>query len=272
MVEVILNVKVVGGFDSVFGNKEKGTWGYEDVDWSYRAQCLGFKLKWIGHPNAFPFYHIDTTLKPKSESQANALIKAQQILHSKYNLEEIELFSRIPYPFTREQMEDSVNGIKLNVGCYYTHYEGFINIDIKNDVGADLISDMRSLDQHFKPGSVSLILSSHSLEHIPIEDAKVFLEKCFKILRPGGHIVVEVPDCEDMDERVARGEMTNYDKQCHIEGMPQEFGQKHEYCYIESDLRNILDKAGFEVIRRNPQVSVAALEDRAIRLDCVKRS
>lgn len=263
---------VVGGFDGVFGNKEKGTWGYEDVDWSYRAISLGYKLKWIGHPNAFPFYHIDTTLKPKSESQANALIKAQQILHSKYNLEEIEFFNRIPYPLTREQMEDSVNGIKLNVGCYYTHFDDFINIDIKNDCGADLISDMRSLDQHFAPGSVSLILSSHSLEHIPVEDAKVFLEKCFKILRPGGHLVVEVPDCEDMDERVAKGEMTNYDKQCHIEGMPSEFGQKHEHCYVESELRNMLDNSGFDIIRRNPQVSVIALEDRAIRLDCVKRS
>jgi GT2 family glycosyltransferase/glycosyltransferase involved in cell wall biosynthesis/predicted SAM-dependent methyltransferase len=263
---------VVGGFDGVFGNKEKGTWGYEDVDWSYRAISLGYKLKWIGHPNAFPFYHIDTTLKPKSESQANALIKAQQILHSKYNLEEIELFSRIPYPFTREQMEDSVNGIKLNVGCYYTHFDDFINIDIKNDCGADLISDMRSLDQHFAPESVSLILSSHSLEHVTKEDAAEVIKIFNKILRPGGHLVVEVPDCENMDERIAKGEMTEYDKQCHIEGMPSEFGQKHEHCYVESELRNILNNNGFYVIRRNPQVSVAALEDRAIRLDCVKRS
>lgn len=49
----------VGGFDPVFGNKEKGTWGWEDTDYSYRLESMGFKL--IGViGNDFPFYHHTT--------------------------------------------------------------------------------------------------------------------------------------------------------------------------------------------------------------------
>ena len=266
MVEVISNVEVVGGFDSVFGNKEKGRWGYEDVDWSYRAQCLGFKLKWIGHPTAFPFYHIDTTLKPKSESQAEALLKAQSILHAKYDMNEINAFNRTVYPFTREQMEASMNGINLNIGCYYTSIPGFINVDIKDDCGADLVCNMKDLHNHFKENSVSVILASQSLEHITKDEAVYTLTMWNKLLKPGGHLIVEVPDCEDMDARIARGEMTEADKRCHIEGTPHEFGQKHEHCYTEGELRNILINTGYRVLARNPNVS----DQYALRLDCIK--
>ena len=64
---LLVPVKVwrqVGGFDPVFGNKEKGTWGYEDTDWSYRLQSMGYKIKGISAEN-FPFYHEDTTCKKK---------------------------------------------------------------------------------------------------------------------------------------------------------------------------------------------------------------
>lgn len=258
---------IIGGFDPVFGNKEKQTWGYEDVDWSYRAQCHGFKLKWIGNYN-MPFIHEDTTIKPKTEERERALIKAQSILHSKYDLNEIDYFSRTGYPFTKEQMEASVNGINLNIGCYYTHFDNFINIDIKNDCGADLICDMREIDNHFKDNTVSVILASQVLEHVILSDAEIFLSKCYRMLRPGGHLIVEVPDCENMDERVKNGEMHEEDRRCHIEGMPNEYGQAHLHCYVESELRAMISRAGLKVIQRNSESSDK--DAYAIRLDCIK--
>lgn len=260
---------VVGGFDPVFGNKEKQTWGYEDVDWSYRAQSHGFKLKWIGNYK-MPFIHEDTTTKPKTEERERALLKAQSILHSKYDLNEIDLFSRTGYPFTREQMEASVNGINLNIGCFYTHFENFINVDIKDDCGADLICNMMEIDNHFKDNTVSVILASQVLEHVILSDAEIFLAKCYRMLRPGGHLIVEVPDCENMDERVAKGEMLDFDRKCHIEGTPSEYGQAHLHCYVESELRDLISRRGFNIIGRNPESSDK--DAFAIRLDCVKRN
>ena len=37
--------ETVGGFDPVFGNLKEGTFGWEDTDWSYRCESLGFKLR-----------------------------------------------------------------------------------------------------------------------------------------------------------------------------------------------------------------------------------
>jgi len=257
---------VVGGFDPIFGNKEKGTWGYEDVDWSYRAQCKGFKLKWI-ESYYFPFIHEDTTFKPKSEERQQALLRAEEILLNKYDLNEVNYLRRFPYPLTDEQMEASLHGINLNIGCYYAIYDNFINIDLNPDVKPDLCINMMDIDKHFAKNSVSLIIASQVLEHVVYDEAFEFLRKCFEILKPGGHFVVEVPDCDNMDERIANGEMNEEDKRCHMEGNPQSPGQAHLHCYGEKNLQEMVTRAGFNILRRNPASSDK--DTLAIRFDCI---
>ena len=259
---------VVGGFDPVFGNKEKGTWGYEDVDWSYRAQCKGFKLKWI-ESYQFPFIHEDTTFKPKSEERQLSLLRAEEILLKKYDLNEVNYFRRFPYPLTDEQMEASLHGTNLNIGCYYAKYDNYINIDINPDVKPDLCINMLDIDKHFPMNSVNVIIASQVLEHVVVDEAYTFLKKCFDILRPGGHFVVEVPDCDDMDERIAKGEMDTEDKRCHVEGNPGAMGQAHLHCYGEKDLRDMLSITGFNILGRNPASSDK--DTLAIRFDCTKK-
>ena len=259
---------VVGGFDPVFGNKEKGTWGYEDVDWSYRAQCKGFKLKWI-ESYQFPFIHEDTTFKPKSEERQRSLLRAEEILLKKYDLNEVNYFRRFPYPLTDEQMEASLHGSNLNIGCYYAKYDNYINIDINPDVKPDLCINMLDIDKHFPMNSVNVIIASQVLEHVVVDEAYTFLKKCFDILRPGGHFVVEVPDCDDMDERIAKGEMDTEDKRCHVEGNPGAMGQAHLHCYGEKDLRDMLSITGFNILGRNPASSDK--DTLAIRFDCTKK-
>lgn len=259
---------VVGGFDPVFGNKEKGTWGYEDVDWSYRAQCKGFKLKWI-ESYQFPFIHEDTTFKPKSEERQLSLLRAEEILLKKYDLNEVNYFRRFPYPLTDEQMEASLHGSNLNIGCYYAKYDNYINIDINPDVKPDLCINMLDIDKHFPMNSVNVIIASQVLEHVVVDEAYTFLKKCFDILRPGGHFVVEVPDCDDMDERIAKGEMDTEDKRCHVEGNPGAMGQAHLHCYGEKDLRDMLSITGFNILGRNPASSDK--DTLAIRFDCTKK-
>jgi hypothetical protein len=259
---------VVGGFDPVFGNKEKGTWGYEDVDWSYRAQCKGFKLKWI-ESYQFPFIHEDTTFKPKSEERQLSLLRAEEILLKKYDLNEVNYFRRFPYPLTDEQMEASLHGTNLNIGCYYAKYDNYINIDINPDVKPDLCINMLDIDKHFPMNSVNVIIASQVLEHVVVDEAYTFLKKCFDILRPGGHFIVEVPDCDDMDERIAKGEMDTEDKRCHVEGNPGAMGQAHLHCYGEKDLRDMLSITGFNILGRNPASSDK--DTLAIRFDCTKK-
>jgi predicted SAM-dependent methyltransferase len=55
--------------------------------------------------------------------------------------------------------------IKLHLGCGYKHIKGFINVDVRELVGVDLVDDIRKLNS-FKNESIDLIYASHVLEHI----------------------------------------------------------------------------------------------------------
>ena len=257
--------KKVGGFDPVFGNKFKGTWGYEDVDWSYRCLSSGFKLKGIDIPD-FPFFHKDTTIKEKPQWKIDGLLKAEQLLYEKHNKNQIEKFCRTGYPFLPYQM--SINGLKLNIGCYYMHIDGFINIDIQEGVGADLVCDMRKVGDYFKDNSASLILLSQCLEHVNLEDAQSVLNKLHSILRPGGVLIVEVPDGDDLNAKLERGEISQHDYDVLLKGVSEPH-QEHKLLFTRSSLEENLRKVGFNNIHH---VSSEFTSDKwqSIRIDCIK--
>jgi len=261
---------LVGGFDPVFGNNKKQTWGYEDVEWSYRVFLRGFKLLGV-RGTEFPFYHEDTSFKQKTPEREKALLKGYDLLISKYNTNEIQKYNRTVYPFTKDQMD--VNGIKLNIGSYYMYIDGFINIDIKDNIGADLICDVRNLNSHFQPNTVDMILSSHNLEHVTKEDGLKVLNIFHQILKDKGILILEVPDCENLDEKLKDG---NIDKDLYNtckHGCPSEFGQKHEMEYTRESLKKLLEESGFKSIVEKHETSVGPNFNKgsyAFRYDCVK--
>lgn len=258
--------EVVGGLDPVFGDPiGKGTWGFEDVDWCYRAQCLGFKIKGV-ETTTFPFYHEDTTFKPKTPERDKAILRAKDIFFSKYDLSEINEFCRTSYPFEPYQMWIT-HGKKLNIGCFYMYIDGWINIDVNPKCKPDLVCDVREIDSKFEENSVDIILLSHTLEHLYLEEAKPTLEKLSKILKPGGYLIIEVPDCEGLDERVEKGEMDEQGKQIWLYGSPNEKYQEHKTLYTEEILRKVIIDAGFTNFQRNSTVGIPAY---CIRFDIRK--
>ena len=262
--------EVVGGFDPVFGNKEKQTWGYEDTDWSYRAFLKGFKITRV-RGFEFPFYHADTTNKPKTPERELALLKAKDVIFSKYDIPKIKEYNRTVYPFTEEQI--NILEPKLNVGCYYMYIDGFINVDIKTDIGADLISSGQDLYKHFQPNSINMILASHMLEHVKYTEAKKMLTTWKTILRPGAFLCLEVPDCENLDEKLANGIIDKQLYETIKHGCPPEFGQKHEYEYTRASLKQLLEEVGFVNIVENPETSLGInfkLRSESFRYDCRK--
>lgn len=259
---------VVGGFDTVFGNKEKGTWGYEDVDWSYRAFLQGFKLLGV-KGNEFPFYHADTTFKPKSEERQNGLLKAFNLLMNKYDKGEIDKFyNRTVYPFTPEQME--CRGTKLNIGCYYMYIDDFINIDINPNIGADLVCNALDVKNHFRPNSVEFILCSHMLEHLNENEAIEALKSYRDILVPGGFLTIEVPDCEDLERKLQEGIITEHIKKINEIGVDSNFGMEHKIQFTRNKLEEYLKEAGFVYITENKFCSTGYDNKITFRFDCRK--
>jgi len=247
---LLTSVKVweqVGGFDPVFGNKEKGTWGYEDTDWSYRLQSMGYKIKGIDS-EGFPFYHEDTTGKEKTEWQVKGLLKAKELLLSKYDIKEVQKL--LKYPFTQEQCE--IPGKKLNIGCYYMYMDGFVNVDLNPDCKPDIVGDIRDLE--FDNESVSLILNSQTLEHFDLPDVKELLSKFYKWLIFGGHLIIEVPDVGKILNLIEAGEDPKKYEGA-IYGNLNVIGQKHISQFDEVLLTNMLKEAGFNCIKKNNNTS-----------------
>lgn len=201
----------------------------------------------------------------KTKSRLGALQKGKELLLSKYDVGKINKFCRTVYPFTAEQMD--VQGTKLNLGCYRMYIEGFTNIDIKPDVGADRVFNILEVSKFYSPGSVNMILMSQVLEHFTLEEADKLLQDVYNILCFGGRLIIEVPDCEGLDEKVSKGEMSEHAAKVFREGHPEVIGQAHKCQFVEGTLKQLLEKVGFKKMSRNPLVSD---DSKAIRFDIVK--
>lgn len=90
--------------------------------------------------------------------------------------------------------------VKLNLGCGNVLLDGFINVDKftmthkgkKNFVEADI------MNLPFESNYADYILMDNVLEHFPIADVPQVLMECRRVLKPGGRLVVFVPDFTDM--------------------------------------------------------------------------
>lgn len=83
--------------------------------------------------------------------------------------------------------------MKLHLGCGKRHLDGYLNIDARADVGADLVADITNLTS-FENEEVEEIYACHVLEHIPRPQVMDVLKHWHRILKPGGILLVSVPD------------------------------------------------------------------------------
>jgi predicted SAM-dependent methyltransferase len=240
---------VVGKFDYSLGSSKL-------IDWSYRCIAAGFDLKEI-ESGEFPFYYV-----PEGPSN----IVTRELL-SKYDVNKVRDLYRTVYPFTPEQ--NSIKGTKLNLGCYYMYIPGFVNVDIKEEVGADLVCDLMDIKKHYKNNTVSLILISQCLEHFSLQDGRDLIGYLHDILVPGGHLIIEVPDGDDIDGKFHRGEIDKGLYDVIKNGTPHEKHQDHKAVYTETELMRVLKFYGFKSICRRP-IHMTSNQMEAIRIDCIK--
>jgi hypothetical protein len=82
-------------------------------------------------------------------------------------------------------------GVRLHLGCGSDIKPGWVNIDAVNPA-AD--RRCRIQDLEYPDGTVEAIEAMMVLEHLTLADARAFAGRAYRMLSPGGSLVVEVPD------------------------------------------------------------------------------
>lgn len=150
----------------------------------------------------------------------------------------------------------------------------------------------------FRTDSIDGIYASHVLEHLHFSDAKIFLEECLRILRPGGILRLVVPDLEHQARTyLASGDPTaalafNRAMLFRPEEAPDSLFLKlklaladfhsHKFMYDEKFLADLLHEKGYrQITRRDCHVSAIPeiiqvenpgriLHGAGIALECMK--
>jgi hypothetical protein len=134
--------------------------------------------------------------------------------------------------------------VKLNLGCGHIPLDGYINVDIRDLPGVDVVSHVDSIP--FESDSVSEIRSSHLLEHFRADTVeKILLPYWLGLLRPGGVLRTIVPDGAAMMRAYASGDMCFEHIREVTYGSQEYEGNLHYNMFSSSTLADVLQVCGF---------------------------
>jgi len=140
-----------------------------------------------------------------------------------------------------------------------------VTVDMRDD--ADIRSDVRKLDMPDE--SADEIMAIHLFEHLYRWDAEPTLREWFRVLKPGGRLVLELPDLHKCCANILAGAEDRY-------GLFGLFGgpagenplMVHKWCYSFAELRDVVRAAGFVKVKQHaPQFHK---KNRDMRLEAVR--
>lgn len=127
---------------------------------------------------------------------------------------------------------------RLNLGAGMVHLSGFEEWDRKAG------REVYPLD--VPDGSVEEILASHILEHFSHREVSLVLQDWVAKLRPGGKILLAVPDFEDVSRRYLAGEPVNV--QGYVMGGHNDADDRHGCIFDREGLTELMIQCGLERI------------------------
>jgi len=97
--------------------------------------------------------------------------------------------------------------MKLNIGSNTQRHNGFLNLDMRDCAGVDIVDDAATLSS-IEDGSCSAIIAHNILEHFSYDRTLDVLGVWVSKLQRGGVLSVGVPDAELIFDRYKAGKIT----------------------------------------------------------------
>lgn len=141
-----------------------------------------------------------------------------------------------------------ISGIKLNLGSGHVSLPDYINVDMRDIPGVDVVAAVDALP--FEKGEVSEIFSAHVLEHFPKEElTRKLLPYWFSLLKAGGTFKAVVPDAKAMIRNAADGAYPFEHFREVFFGAQDYDGDFHYNMFTAESLTSTLEAAGFINVR-----------------------
>ena len=87
--------------------------------------------------------------------------------------------------------------MRLNLGCGSDRLDGFVNVDLVNLHGVDVVHDLDVLPWPFDDDSVEGIVAQDVFEHVA--DPVGFMTESHRVLEPGRDLAIRVPHFRHQD-------------------------------------------------------------------------
>jgi predicted SAM-dependent methyltransferase len=142
---------------------------------------------------------------------------------------------------------------KLNIGCGADIRQDYINIDIRELPGVDIVMDLESEQLPFESNSIDEILAIDVLEHLSWRSVVRVLSEMFRVLKPGGILRLRVPDVDVIYLRsITNTNLDPLERFIYINfwlmGAQDCKENTHKTVFSKSTLRSLLQLVGFEVV------------------------
>jgi GT2 family glycosyltransferase len=221
--------------------------GGEDIDLCCKVRRKGYSVRQVPHEGKLGFSHTNT---------------GEFMIWHRNN----QTFKDIP-EYTRwfvkrngfYNMKRYNKNIKLNLGSGGMEYPGYLSVDL-HDKRASIIMDVTKLD--LDDNSVAEILAIHVFEHLNPYKALGILKEWHRVLKPGGKLIMEMPDIEQLCRRfVTAPTPERYGILNAVygsvnttgEGDPSDITSPHLFGWWQQSLRDHLTNAGFVDVVFGPE-------------------
>lgn len=158
------------------------------------------------------------------------------------------------------------SAVRLHLGAGDKYFPGFVNVDLHGE--QDVNCDITKLD--FEANHADEVHAYHVLEHLHRKDATRALDEWFRVLKPGGKLVLELPSLNKIVKNIVDGEKNIRLTLLGLYGDPRDPkpDMLHKWGWSHEELTEVLTAVGFRDIRHLEPVFHIAKRD--MRLEATK--
>lgn len=156
--------------------------------------------------------------------------------------------------------------VRLHLGCGEKRLRGYINVDSNGN--PDVYANCAALQ--YPSDSADEIMAIHLFEHFFPDEALDILKRWHSILKPGGKLILEMPDLQKVLEFFKAEEISLTHTMFALYGRVsrKDLSEVHKWAWTFRTIEPLLKEAGYRQIAEKP--AMYHYRDRDFRVEAVK--